>query len=252
MTRAAALLAAACLLAGCRTVVEPRSDELDEAGRRAVYQTIADSLPRADLGWGSPPGVVGMAASERGADPPEPPPLRANEQGFLVHYELVRPRSVWIPYGAIEEVSVGYPGFPNGVLVPFLFVPFQLDRLTVVFDSAKVPGFYDDVLAGIERLERISQEVGLGGPWSHAQTIKAKLNADAEAWGRARVSLAFDWGVPVPSAIPTDAWSREAAGAFAWVMAHPDAETLPDEEPAPEDEAAGEADPDPDGAGQDG
>ena len=115
--RALALLLLPALL-GCRTVAEPPS----KVNRRQVYQTIADALPRARFGWGSPPGIVSLAPSVKREGPAKLPKLRCDESGFLIHYEGYRPRSVWIPYRAISQASWGWKPIPNVFLAPLVFL----------------------------------------------------------------------------------------------------------------------------------
>ena len=68
-------------LAGCRTVVEAPA----EAEPRATYQTIANALPEADFGFGSPPGIAELSASAKAeGPPPELQPLKATERGFRI------------------------------------------------------------------------------------------------------------------------------------------------------------------------
>lgn len=217
---AGALLAALALLTGCRTVAEPPPD----AEPRAMYQQVANALPRASFGWGSPPGIVDLAASSRAEGPaPAPEPPVANERGVRLIVEVLRPRNVTIPYAAIEQVTYGWRPLPNALLSPLLVVPLQLVRATVVFDAAKVDGFLASIDDDVRRLEAISREVNMGGPWSHAQDVKAKLAADAAEYGPGRVSLHFDYAVPVPAAIPYRTPARRTAEAFAWCAAHADA-----------------------------
>lgn len=227
---ALALFVALCApaLAGCRTVAEPPPD----AEPRAMYQQVANALPRASFGWGTPPGIVGLAASTK-AEGPAPPPEQpvANERGVRLVVEVLRPRNVTIPYGAIEQVSYGWKPLPNALLAPLLVVPLQVVRATVVFDAAKVDGFLASIDRDVHRLEAISREVGMGGPWSHAQDVKAKLADDAAEYGAGRVSLHFDYVVPIPAAIPFRTPARRTAEAFAWCAAHPDAAVREPEAP---------------------
>lgn len=226
MTRLLAL-ASALLVCGCTHVATPPQDV---AERRVIYQAIADALPRASLGWGDTPGVVEMAASVRNEPkPPEPEPLRCNERGFLIHYAAFRPHAQWIPYGAIRQASYGWQPFPNVVLAPLLVVPAQFVRATVVVDLARVPGLQEQLLADAERLERVGRELGLGGPWSHAQTIKNKLAEDALEYGAGSLSIDFSYITPVPAWLPAYGPARATAEAFAWAQAHPDEPVLPDE-----------------------
>lgn len=231
--RSIACLLALLTLSGCRTVVEA-PDDLDDDARRVVYQTIADALPQASFGWGDPPGIVGIAASVKRELPwPEPQRLHATERGFRIHYEVYRPRDVWIPYEAITEVAHRWLPFPNVVLIPFLIVPLEGVQTQVVIDCAKVPGLFDQILSDCDRLESISHEVGMGGPWSHAQDVKSALNASAADHGQGTVVLEFDFMTTMFPWIPTGGPAEEVARAFAWAAAHPDAPTLPDDEPPP-------------------
>lgn len=215
--RAAVHAAAGLLLAlgaaGCRTpAVAPA-----EAEPRAMYQQVANELPRAHWGVGEPPGIVRLSASYKAEGPrEEPPPLVANERGFRVVWEHYRPRSAVVPYDAITAVEYGWSLLPNAILAPLLVVPLQAWRVTVVLDDARVP----DIRAGIEadaaRLEQVAREVGMGGPWSHAQDLKAKLKDDAATWGPGRLALHFDFLSPVPAWLPVAGKARRAAEAFAW------------------------------------
>ncbi len=220
--RRAALLAvlAAGLQTGCRTV----ADAPPTAEPRAMYQDVANALPRASFGWGTPPGIVDLAASSKAEGPaPAPEQPVANERGFRLVVEVLRPRNVTIPYAAIEQVTYGWRPFPNALLAPLLVVPLQFVRATVVFDAAQVDGFLSSIEHEVRRLEALSREVGMGGPWSHAQDVKAKLADDAAEYGAGRVSVHFDHVVPVPAAIPYRAPARRTAEAFAWCAAHADA-----------------------------
>lgn len=218
--RVAPALALVALAAGCRTPAEPPPD----AEPRAMYQEVANALPRASFGWGTPPGVVHLAASARAEGPaPVPEQPLANERGVRLVIEVHRPRNVTIPYAAIEQVTYGWKPFPNALLAPLLVVPLQVVRTTVVFDATEVEGFLPSIEREVARLEALSREVGMGGPWSHAQDVRAKLAGDAAEYGAGRVALYFDYVVPVPAAIPYHAPARRTAEAFAWCAAHPDA-----------------------------
>lgn len=222
-----ALLLLAALICGCSTPAEVPQD----AEPRAMYQAIANALPRASFGWGTPPGIVTMSASAKAEGPgSEPEQPLANERLFRLIVEVYRARNVSIPYGAIEQVTYGWRPFPNALLAPLLVVPLQLVRATVVFDGAKVDNFLSSVERDITRLEQISREIGLGGPWSHAQDVKAKLADDAAEYGPGRVSVHFDYVVPIPSAFPMRTPARLTAEAFAWCRANP---TPPPAPPAP-------------------
>jgi hypothetical protein len=231
VSRPSSLLALAALLAlasGCRTPAEVPQD----VEPRAMYQAVANALPRASFGWGTPPGIVSMSASAKAEGAaPEPEQPVANERQFRLIVEVYRARNVSIPYGAIEQVHYGWRPFPNALLAPLLIVPLQLVRATVVFDGAKVQGFLSSVEHDITRLEQISREIGLGGPWSHAQDVKEKLADDAAEYGPGRVSVHFDYLMPIPAAFPMRTRARETAEAFAWCQANP---TPP---PAPADGA---------------
>ncbi|MCA8926292.1 MAG: hypothetical protein KDD82_31080 [Planctomycetes bacterium] len=225
----AALLGVVCLaFAGCRTVVETPPAADDPAARAQVYQRIADSLPDADLGLGYPPAIVDMTASARAEGPaPEPPPLRCNEQGFQVHFRVYRPRALWIPYSALEEISYRWKPFPNVVLAPLLIVPLQAVETTLVIDARGL-GVLDKIEADCTRLERVSREVGLGGAAAHADGVRWKLEEDAANYGPGRLVMTFDYLVPYPAWIPVGGPARETAEAYAWARAHP-TEKLQDE-----------------------
>lgn len=213
-----ALVTLVALASGCRTPAEVPQD----VEPRAMYQAVANALPRASFGWGTPPGVVSMSASAKAeGEAPEPEQPVCNERQFRLVVEVYRPRNASIPYSAIEQVHYGWRPFPNAVLAPLIIVPLQLVRATVVFDGAKVSGFLSSIESDITRLEQISREVGLGGPWSHAQDVKAKLADDAAEYGPGRVSVNFDYVVIMPSAIPMRRRARETAEAFAWCQANP-------------------------------
>jgi hypothetical protein len=222
----APLLAALLALAGCQTVVEAPQGEVD---RRAVYQTIADALPRGSFGWGDPPGIVGIAASVKREQPwPEPQRLKATERGFRLHYQVYRPRDVWVPYETIEQVSYRWLPFPNAALIPLVIVPLQALRTEVVIDTGRIPGLFDQLLADVDRLELLSKEVGMGSPWSHAQDIKAAMNASAAEHGVGRLTVEFDFITTMVPWIPVGGPAEEAAQAFAWAAAHPDEPELPE------------------------
>ena len=221
MTRSRPLLGLLTLVAlasGCRTPAEVPQD-IDP---RDMYQHIANALPRASFGWGTPPGIVSMSASAKAeSTAPEPEQPVANERQFRLIVEVYRPRNVSIPYSAIAQTYYGWRPFPNALLAPLLIVPLQLVRATVVFDAAKVPGFLSSVEHDITRLEQISREIGMGGPWSHAQDVRQKLADDAAEYGPGRVSVQFDYVVIMPAAIPMRTRARLTAEAFAWCMANP-------------------------------
>jgi hypothetical protein len=227
MPRTAPLLLALLALAGCRTVVEAPEGEVD---RRALYQAIANALPEAEFGWGEPPAIAEMSASAKAEEkPPEPQALKATERGFRVRYQAYRTRTAWIPYEAIEEVSYAWDAMPNALFAALIVVPYQVGRCTVVFDATQVEGLLDRLNADVARLESISREIGMGGPWSHAQEVKWKIEDDAAAYGQGRLAVHFNLGSGVPAWIPYGGASKDLAEAFAWAAANPDAEELPDE-----------------------
>jgi hypothetical protein len=211
------LLFCTALTIGCRTVPEPVEMKSEQA-----YQAVANQLPRADFGWGSPSGLAELAASSRRDRPRDDTPeeLVCNERGLKVVVEVFRPKGFTIPYASIVETSYSYELFPNllfCVVFPFL----QLSEARMVFDATKVPGFYDHVLGECDRLESISREVGMGGPWEHAQAVRRKLKDDAAEFGEGKVSLHFGYAAPIPPWIPYTAQARRAAEAFQWVKDHP-------------------------------
>ena len=216
-------------LAGCHTVVEAPTD----VDRRDIYQRIANALPESSFGWGTPPGIATMSASARAEGPPlEPEALKANEEGFRIRYQVYRVRTAWIPYSALHEVSTSWNVVPNAFFAPLLIVPLQSVRATVVFDANQVPGLITHIKSDIERLESISREIGLGGPWSHAQTVKWKIEDDALLYGQGMLSLHFDFISGVPAWIPYAGKAGRVAEAFAWAKEHPDEPELEAEEPA--------------------
>jgi hypothetical protein len=219
MSRTGALILFVAIAAtGCRSAPEVPDWKPEQA-----YQTVANQLPRADFGWGEPPAIARMAASERKnrpAEPPPPPEILCNEAGFKLVVEVLYPRVFTISYDAIEDVSYTYCPFPNLIFcVVFPFV--QVSEMRVVFDARKVPGFLDHVQGECDRLVAIGREVGFGGPYAHAEGVLEKLKDDAAAFGEGRVSVAFTYTTPVPPWIPYTAEARHAAEAFAWVKAHP-------------------------------
>lgn len=229
MSRNLSILGLAVLLAGCHTA----PDVPQEVVARDMYQQVANALPRADFGWGTPPGVIEMTPSMKREGPAAAPdPVTANEQGFEVVLEVVRPRTVRIPYAAIREVWYGWRPLPNALLAPLIVLPLQLVSATVVFDGSKVDGFLDGIERDIARLESLSRELGMGGPWSHAQDVKAKLQRDAAAHGAHHVSLEFTYVVPLPSAFPYRTPARLTAEAFAWCQAHPAEKVQPNPQAA--------------------
>lgn len=218
----AALLGVVCLaFAGCRTVVETPPEVADAKAQGAVYQKIADSLPRADLGLGYPPAIVDMTASARAeGPPPEPPPLRCNEQGFQVHFRVYRPRALWIPYTALEEISYAWSTFPNVLIAPLLIVPLQSIEARLVVDARGL-GVLEKIERDCARLERVSQEVGLGGSAAHAAGVREKLAIDAAEHGEGRMVITYSYLVPYPAWIPVGGPAREVAEAYAWARANP-------------------------------
>lgn len=215
-------------LAGCTTVVEAPGDDVD---RKAVYQEIADALPEADFGWGSPPGIATMSASARTEAPAlEPEALKATEEGFRLRYQVYRPKTAWIPYAAIQQASYSWKTIPNVLFLPFVILPLQAVRTTIVFDANKVPGLITQLKGDIERLESISREIGMGGPWSHAQTVKWKIEDDALAYGSGMLAVHFDFMSGIPAWIPVGGRAKRVAEAFAWVQAHPDEPELESDE----------------------
>jgi hypothetical protein len=224
-------------LAGCGGPITAPEGEVDQ---RAIYQRVANSLPRADFGWGTPPAVVEMAASTKAEG--ELPPLQeltATERGFRVRFAVYRYGTVWIPYTAVESVSWSWKPLPNAFILPLLIVPLQGVRTTVVIDANQLPGLLSRLQSDIERMEGLSREVGLGGPWSFAQSVKAKLADDREQYGPGRISLHFDYLIPVPPWIPNAGPAEETGLAFAWCAANPEAPELP-EEPVAEEPGAEE------------
>ncbi len=211
------LLAFCVLLAGCRSA----PDAVDMKPEQA-YQTVANNLPRADFGWGSPSGLAELAASSRRDRPAEPPQIeiKCDERSMRLVVDVFRPRGFAIPYTAIEDVTYTYNLFPN-LLFCFIFPFFQMSEARVVFDARKVTGFHEHVLGECDRLEAISREVGMGGPYEHGQAVRRKLQADAQEFGEGRVSLHFTYSAPIPPFIPYTAPARRAAEAFHWVKTHP-------------------------------
>jgi hypothetical protein len=217
VARTALLALALASTAGCRSA----PDAVDMSPREA-YQEIANNLPRADFGWGAPSGLAEMAASSRQDRPRDQDPidLTCNETSMRVVVEVFRPRVVSVPFSAIEDVSYTYSLFPN--LAFCLIFPFlQLSDTRVVFDARKIGSFFESVEAECDRLEHISAEVGMGGPYEHAQQVREKLKADAAEFGEGRVSLHFSYTTPCPPWIPLTARARRTAEAFQWVKLHP-------------------------------
>lgn len=231
-------LAALALLAAHGCAAAPVPAPAGDVERRALYQQIANALPRAHFGWGDPPGVIEMAASTRADGPaPGPPPLTANERGFRVVAHVYRPREVWVPYGAIVAVTSEWSALPNALFVALPVLPLQARRLSVVFDAAQVPGLREDLLADAQRLEAISRETGVAGPWVFAQQVRAELEAAEATHGPGRMALYFDFMVPIPAVVPWRGEDWRTGEAFAWAAAHPNA---PELEPAAPAATAGE------------
>ncbi len=224
MTGRLCLALPSLLLAACATPATPPPEPVEA---RAMFQRIANELPRADLGIGTPPGIVDYSASAKAEGPaPEPEPLKATERGFSLRVHVYRPRTVTIPFTAIDAVTYGWRPIPNALLAPLLVVPLQRVGVTVIVDGSKVSGLLDQIERECVRLEAVSREVGMGGPWSHAQSVRAKLADDAAAHGAGRVSIDFDRLVPVPAWFPRNGAVSDVAAAFEWARLHP-TETLP-------------------------
>lgn len=217
VSRATLALLLVAALSGCRTTASPPEGPVEA---KDMYQAVANALPRASFGWGSPPGVVSLAASTKAEGPaPAPEQPVANARGVRVVLEVYRPRSVTIPFAAVEQVTYAWRVMPNALLAPLIVVPLQAVRATVVFDARQVEGFLPGIERDVARLEAISREVGMGGPWGHAQSVKAKLADDAAEYGPGRVAMHFDYFVPLPAAIPYRTPARRTAEAFAWCAA---------------------------------
>jgi len=212
-----ALLLVALAVAGCRTVPEAVDMKPEEA-----YQAVANNLLRADFGWGDPSGLAELAASSRVDRPKEPPAIdvKCNERGMVVVVDVFRPHAYTVRYDSIEEVSYSWEPFPNLVFC-FIFPFLQFEEARVVFDARKLDGFFDQIESDCTRLEAISREVGMSGPWEHAQAVRRKLADDAAEFGEGRVSLHFNYVSPVPPFIPWTAPARRAAEALRWVKDHP-------------------------------
>lgn len=235
---AIALLA---LLATHGCAATPVPAPAGDVDRRAVYQQIANVLPRAHFGWGEPPGVIEMAASTRAdGPPPTPPPLIANERGFRVVAHVYRPRDAWIPYDAIEAVTSEWSAMPNVLFAALPVLPLQARRLTVVFDAAQVPSLRENLLADAKRLEAISRETGVAGPWVFAQQVRAELEAAEATHGPGRMALHIDFMVPIPAVIPWRGEDWRTGEAFAWAAANPNAPELEPLEPVAPAASAGE------------
>ena len=220
--------------AGCHTVVEAPAGEVD---RQAIYQEIADALPEADFGWGAPSAIAEMSASAKSEGPVAgPAALKASEKGFRIRFQVYRPKTVWVPYEAIQEVSTSWKAVPNVFFIPFIVLPLQAVRATVVFDANQVSGLITGLKADIKRLEAISREIGMGGPWSHAQTVKWKIEDDAVAYGSGMLAVHFDFLAGAPAWFPVGGRALRVAEAFAWVKEHPDEPELdPAETPKGDD-----------------
>lgn len=227
------LLAIPLLLLGCASECAPLEDPVEP---REVLQQIANALPRASFGWGEAPGLVEMAASTRAEGArPKPPPLKATEDGFRVIVNVYRPRAIWIPYEAIKSTHYSWRPFPNVLVAPLLILPWQVVRTTVVLDRKAIGGFDEALARDTERLEAVSRETGLGGPWSHAQGVKNKILDDEDAHGAGSITLHFEYSEPVPAWFPIGGRAEELGGAFDWIAAHPDIVL----EPKPEGEGEG-------------
>ncbi len=224
-------------LAGCKNTVTA----LDAEDPRAAYQQIADALPSASFGWGSPPGVVQMSARAK-ADGPvlEPEPLSCNERGFRVHYQVYRPQSAWIPYSAIKEVFWVWKPFPNVFFAMTIVLPMQSVRATVVIDANLVPGLIRKLTSDAKVLEDIGRDIGLGSPWSHAQNVKWKIEDDRIEYGEGMLSLHFDSISMIPAWFPWGGDAERTAEAFEWAKANPELPILvaPDAEDETEPEKA--------------
>jgi hypothetical protein len=94
-------------------------------------------------------------------------------------------------------------------------------KTTVVVDGTKVDGFLDGIERDVAHLEALSRELRMGGPWTHAQDVKAKLADDAAEYGPGHVSIEFSYVVPLPAAFPYRTPARLTAEAFAWCKEHP-------------------------------
>lgn len=214
------LLALPLLLLGCATEVVPLEDPVEP---REVLQQIANALPRASFGWGEAPGLVEMAASTRAEGArPQVQPLLATEDGFRVILNVYRPRAIWIPYEAIKKAHYSWRPFPNVLVAPLLIVPWQVVRTTLVLDRTAIGGFDAALERDTQRLEAVSRETGLGGPWSHAQGVKNKILDDEDAFGEGTITLHFEYSEPVPAWFPIGGRAEELGAAFAWIAKHPD------------------------------
>lgn len=219
MKRAALALALAPLLGlaltGCRSVAEAPPD----LEAKAAYQTVANQLPAIDMGWGDAPAIARMAASERGQPAPRRPEFSCDERRLKLYLEVLHPRVFDLPYDAIEQVTYRYAPMPNGlfcVVFPFL----QFSEVRVAFDARKVEGLLGYIEDECARLERISPEIGLSGPWDHAMAVRSKCRDDARELGEGRLTFELSYASPVPPWIPYTARARHVAEAFAWVRDH--------------------------------
>lgn len=220
--------------AGCRSLIPAPEGDVD---RRWVYQRIANQLPNGDFGWGTPPGVIEMTKSVRDeGPPPKLERLKANESGFGVVVHAFRPRNVWIPYTAVGKVYCEVPSFPNAYVAPLLVFPLRVIRTTVVINMDEVQGFQAALERDVRRLEQISREVGLGGPWAFAQQVKHKLAVDAAEYGKGSIALHFHYAAPFPPWVPWTGPALLTGKAFAWAAKNPDAPAL---KPLPKDDAQG-------------
>jgi len=209
-----ALLALLLLAAGCRSAPEAVDMKPEEA-----YQAIANTLPRADFGWGAPSGLAELAASSRADRPREEAPLElvCDEKGMKVVVDVFRPRLFSLSYGSITDVSYTYELFPN-LLFCFIFPFVQSSEARVVFSVDQ--SFFAHVESECQRLEAISREVGMSGPWEHAQAVRRKLQEDRENFGEGKVSLHFSYVSPIPPFVPYTAPARHAAEAYEWARTH--------------------------------
>ena len=237
------LLPCALVAGGCATEVAAPEGEVEA---RQVFQRIANALPRASFGWGETSGLVEMAASTRAEGPrPQPPELKATEDGFRLVVDVYRPRGIWVPYQAIRSARYEWKVFPNALVVPFVVIPWQVVRATIVLDRGAIQGFDQALERDAKRLEAISRETGLGGPWSHAQNVRGKVLDDEDEFGPGSLAIYFDYSEPMLPWIPIGGRAEDLAGDFAWAAAHPGVELPPREEEAPAEgapaEGAGEA-----------
>jgi hypothetical protein len=208
-------------LAGCRTVVTAPQD----IEARAAYQTVANTLPEVDFGWGESPSIARMAASERGAPKPERPDLLCDERRLKLYLEVFHPRVFELRYDAIEQVSYSYALWPN-LMFCFVCPIFQTDTVRVVFDARKVEGLLSYIEDECSRLERISPEVGMSGPFDHAMAVRQKCRDDAREFGEGRLAFEVSYTTPIPPFVPYTRRVRRVAEAFAWIQAHPNEKPL--------------------------